>query len=1337
MNHIYKKLTPFATLLLCFLSMASYAQIFEPEGINMPGTWNGFTNPPLEGSALGSELQVNGGVKLETFGVRRYTTTLHCADEGDFPAGNYSFLFTSGPQASAFQNKWANVNVTPNVVQAAFYQGANDNNIETEDNSYYTVNFQDNGYANTFVSFLLTSQMPSAFVSVGEFSATQNPGEAVNITATLDMAPSADQYFYIRYSTDDFENSIIVSLTVNGTELSGTIPGIAANSTVKFYLFSSSRSGFSEPNYDMLTLRYINDEGDYFTYNTGEEEPELEDFLVQLNICSEDDESVLNAGGGFDSYLWNTEETTASITVTGAGTFTVEFTSGNQSATGTFVINLVSSFTVDLGENITQCSNNPVVLSFETSLDGAADSLTIRYDATQGQTGLVGAEKVYYHSGIAFTPMGAWSNSVGNWGQDDGVGEMYSVGENLWEIKINPQSYYGLNAGQTWAGFYMVFRNANGTAEGKDENGANIYLNAVSVPAYTSTFSGITAIFEASDIASIMWSNGESGNTITVTESGTYSVTITDANGCSASDSVVVNLIEVPAIDLGEDIFLCNIGSDIMLDAGEGFDSYLWSTGATTQTISVSLNEGEELTISVAATINQICEATDTIKIVVNEFALNVNLGNDTSICSNSFLILDSGVELTLEGDSLTIRYDATKGQTGLVGAEKVYYHSGVAFTPLGPWSNGVGNWGQDDGIGEMYSIGENLWEIKFNPQEYYGLLPNQTWSGFYMVFRNADGTAEGKDENGNDIYLNAIGVPPYSSTFTGVTAQFDAAADVNIITWSTGESTSTINVTESGTYWVEIANVSGCTVSDTIVVNVFNVPDLNLGENIAICADIINIVLDAGEGFDSYLWSNEATSQSIVADAYGTYSVVATTVEGCTATDAITISSNIFDGVIDLGEDRFICGTAEVTLNSGIYLSPDGDSLTIIYDATQGQSGLVGASKVYMHSSYELEPFGGSVLPWVGNWGEDDGLGEMTALGNNKWTITIFPPDYYNFPVGTNINGLFMVFRNANGTAEGKDNSGNDIFLLLADENPSSTFGGVTASWEMSPFVSILWSTGAETPSITVNTPGTYTVTASTEDGCTAVDTIIVSFGQPPVISLGQTQTICQGDSVVLDPGEGYLTYQWLSGETTQTITVSSGGTYQVTVSNAPGCEASAFVSIIQLNNPVASFISNEVDGLTVNFTAQATGGSTYSWDFNGDGTEDFSSNSPLASFTYSSPGNYNVTLTVTNACDEDETSANVVVIGVGLEDFFFDGLSVYPNPATDLIQLDFNLKKSEQLLFSIFSVDGKLVATYSSRFSAGKSVETLNVSQLPSGLYILEIANNEKRTNRRFVKR
>lgn len=111
--------------------------------------------------------------------------------------------------------------------------------------------------------------------------------------------------------------------------------------------------------------------------------------------------------------------------------------------------------------------------------------------------------------------------------------------------------------------------------------------------------------------------------------------------------------------------------------------------------------------------------------------------------------------------EPVTLFYDATKGSAGLVGADNVYIHTGVVLSgPEGrAWSNVVGNYGQDDGIGEMTRVaGEsNLWQFTYQPsiRSYYSVDENTPVFRLSMVFRNANGSAEGKTEEGGDIFID------------------------------------------------------------------------------------------------------------------------------------------------------------------------------------------------------------------------------------------------------------------------------------------------------------------------------------------------------------------------------------------------------------------------------------------------------------------------------------------------------------------------------------------------------------------------------------------------------
>jgi hypothetical protein len=129
----------------------------------------------------------------------------------------------------------------------------------------------------------------------------------------------------------------------------------------------------------------------------------------------------------------------------------------------------------------------------------AQNDLSITYDANQGVSGLAGANKVYMYSGaVTSSPSASWEWIVGSTNQDDGIGLMTPLGNNMWNICIDPMSYYSsgpagvIPAGTPILAIDMFFRNENGTATGYNFNGTYIILDMTTNPA-SSNFTGVVA----------------------------------------------------------------------------------------------------------------------------------------------------------------------------------------------------------------------------------------------------------------------------------------------------------------------------------------------------------------------------------------------------------------------------------------------------------------------------------------------------------------------------------------------------------------------------------------------------------------------------------------------------------------------------------------------------------------------------------------------------------------------------------------------------------------------------------------------------------------------------
>src|SRR5690606_23183146 len=131
--------------------------------------------------------------------------------------------------------------------------------------------------------------------------------------------------------------------------------------------------------------------------------------------------------------------------------------------------------------------------------------------------------------------------------------------------------------------------------------------------------------------------------------------------------------------------------------------------------------------------------------------------------------------------DNITVTYNAALGNGGLLGVSPVYAHTGVILEGESGWQNVQGNWGTADPSVLMTSLGNNLHEISFNISDFYDLQPGDVVEQLAFVFRNANGTQEGKTADGGDIFVDI-----YSNVFAGSITEpfqpvifFDAPANV------------------------------------------------------------------------------------------------------------------------------------------------------------------------------------------------------------------------------------------------------------------------------------------------------------------------------------------------------------------------------------------------------------------------------------------------------------------------------------------------------------------------------------------------------------------------------
>ncbi len=181
----------------------------------------------------------------------------------------------------------------------------------------------------------------------------------------------------------------------------------------------------------------------------------------------------------------------------------------------------------------------------------------------------------------------------------------------------------GVNVGRTWNG--RIYYTAEGCAS--QRTAVTVDVNPSPIVALNDTAACGSLVLDAGNAgATYQWSNGVGTQTSTINSSGTYAVTVTNA-GCTTIDSAAVAIFVPPVVNLGPDILLCD-GATGTIDAGNAGLSFAWTTGASTQTISVTLAGLYAAQVTDSAG----CQDDDTVAVATGLSPLG-SISIDTSAC--------------------------------------------------------------------------------------------------------------------------------------------------------------------------------------------------------------------------------------------------------------------------------------------------------------------------------------------------------------------------------------------------------------------------------------------------------------------------------------------------------------------------------------------------------------------------------------------------------------------------------------------------------------------------------------------------------------------------------
>ena len=793
------------------------------------------------------------------------------------------------------------------------------------------------------------------------------------------------------------------------------------------------------------------------------------------------------------------------------------------------------------------------------------------------------------------------------------------------------------------------------------------------------------------------WSNNTTAQDPSNLIAGVYTVTVTDANGCTATATVTITQPAFALVATTTQVMIACFGGstgsvNMTPTGGTAPYTYVWTGGSTAQsaigvpagTYTVVVTDANGCTTTISATITQPQAPLSLATTQVNVLCFGNSTGSIdlspsggtpgyTYAWSNNSTIQDP---LNLIAGTYTVVVTDANGCIDTTGVIITQPQSGLSLSST---QVNVLCFGNNTGAINLTVAGGTApytyaWSNNTTAQD-----PSNLIAGVYTVTVT--------DANGCTATLSITITQPATAVSISTTVQnilclngtgsinSSPAGGVSPYTYSWSNQATTQNITnlQAGNYTVTVTDANGCTANavGVVAITLSTVPvqiNNSTGTNVLTCTTPA-ISLQATGGV-TYTWTGGQTPNTAnnVITIPGSYTVNMIDPNGCPVSQSIVITQNITpptSGITNsTGTTIIDCNASSINLlatGGGTYQWNNGLGTNATQSISQAGSFtvVVTAANGCLDSSTVVLTV--APVPLVTGIDTTICSGQSVLItpvyyptgGQVIWTNGQTTPNLTVSPTSTTMYSVLYTWNGCTATE--------DITVTV---NPTPTlsvtsssicFGDTTAIVAQANLANGVYnwiSLNQTGPNLTVFPTQTTSYTATyTLNGCTSAQaTGTVTVNPLPIVSVAD-MTICQGQpgtlSAIVNPAGG--NFAWSQGGTSATITEtpSSTSVYNLTYT-ANGCVGNAVsASIIVLPLPLASFSVNNTSGcvpVTVSLLADTIGqNATYAWTSTGAGSQ-IGANPQM---TFVNGGCYDVTLTATlNGCSNSTTSASLICV-------------------------------------------------------------------------------------------